>query len=436
MKIDSKELSKTQTELIIELSKEELQPYIDRAVVKISENTKISGFRPGKATYEALKQQVGEMTIYQEAADKAISKSLFKVIRDLSKKEENKEIEIASNPEISIEKLAPGNSLVFKAIITKIPEVEICDLDKIKVEDKEIKIEEDELNKVLDQLRDMRAKEVITSDPAKEGDKIVVNFELFLNKVPVENGQHLSYPVMIGEKKMIPGFEEKLIGMKKDDKKEFSLAFPKEYYEKNLAGKMGDFKVKCVDVFNIKKPELSDDFAKEIGFDTADKLKEQTKENLKFEKKKKEEERKEVAILEQIIEGSNFDEIPEILISRETHQIIHEIKHGVENQGLKWDDYLNHLKKKEDDLKKEYKDESIKRIKKQLALRAIAKTNNILVDDKEVEAEVEKLFKMYEGQDDILNKLKSDNYRVYLQNMLMSRKTIKFLRDKILTQGK
>lgn len=432
MRFTTKEISKTELELTIELTAAELLPYVNEAVKAISERTNIKGFRPGKVPYDILKQHVSEMSIQEEAAQKAISKSLFEALRQLSAKEAGKTIEIASQPKITIEKLAPNNAFIFKAVITKIPQVELGDIAKIKIDKKEITVAEADIDKTLKELQRLQAKESLTTDPAAKGDKVKINLTLLMNKVLVENGQLKDYPIVIGENTMIPGFEDQLIGMKKDDEKTFELAFPKNYYDANLAGKMGDFTVKCLDVYKRELPELNQDFAKTLGAESIEKLREAIKGNIHHENEHKEEQRQELAMLEKIVAESKFDEIPAVLIDRETHQMVHEMKHGLERQGLRWADYLSHLKKTEEDLEKDYREAAVKRVKEQLVIRAFARIHEIKITPEDLQKEVDQIIAYYKNDEEIKKNVQSSGYREYLSEMLINRKVIEYLKKEII----
>lgn len=432
MQFTTKELSKTELELTIELTAEELLPYVNDAVKIISERVSIKGFRPGKATYDILKQHVSEMAIHEEAAERAISKSLFEALRQLSAKEAGKTIEIATQPKISIEKLAPNNAFVFKATITKIPQVELGDITKIKIEKKEIIVAEEDIEKTLKELQRLQVKEALTTDPAAKGDKVKINLTLLMNKALVENGQLSDYPLVIGDNTMIPGFEDELVGMKKNEEKTFSLAFPKNYYSANLAGKLGDFTVKCLEVYKRELPELNQDFAKTMGAESMEKLREAIKGNLHHEQEHKEEQRQELVMLEKLVAESKFDEIPTVLIDREAHQMVHEMKHGLERQGLRWEDYLSHLKKTEEDLEKDYQEPAAKRVKEQLVIRAFARIHDIKTTPEELQREVDQIIAYYKNDEEIKKNVQSSNYREYLTETLTNRKVIGYLKKEII----
>ena len=287
--------------------------------------------------------------------------------------------------------------------------------------------------KILENLRNMHTKEVIKLGQLAKGDKAVVSFEVFVDNVAIEGGSSPEHPLVIGEEQFIPGFEEQIIGLSKNEKKEFELRFPENYHQKNLANKLAKFKVEIKETFKRDLPELNDEFAKTLGeYKSLAEIKKGIEENLKGEASQKETQRQELAMLEELVKITTFEDIPDSLVEAEAHRMVHELEHSIEGQGLKFDDYLSHLKKTEEDLKKEMLPEAKKRIQTALITRQIAKDNNLTVTDEEVDKEIQEAEKMYQGNTEVLENLKSPAYKNYLQNSLLNRKVIDFLKKEII----
>jgi len=423
MKIESKKLERGQVELTIELTVDEYQPFLKTAAQIISQTTKIPGWRPGKASFEIVKQRVGETKIWQEALELAVRKTLIQAI------DQEKLITIGS-PKVDIIKLAPGNPVIYKTTLSLIPSIKLADYSKIKVKTNPVTVKEKEIKKSLDNLGKSRAKQILVNRKSKEGDKIEIDFESSLDKIPIENGNQKKFPLVIGEKTFIPGFEEQLIGLKKDQTKEFQLKFPENYHQKNLAGKLVDFKIKVLAVYQMELPELNDEFAKSLGeFKSLEELKNRITNDLEARTKTKENQRVEEEIIDKIIEQSQFEDIPDLLINNETQKMIEELEHNLGHQGLKFDDYLNHLKKKREDLLLDFMPQAIKRVKSALALREITKKENIAVNDQEIEEEIKQTLQVYGNDPEVEKQLRTTDYKNYLQNILTGRKTLDHLKS-------
>jgi trigger factor len=334
-------------------------------------------------------------------------------------------------PVITIEKLAPGNDIVFKAKVALLPSIKLADLNKIKVDTKPTEIGEQELKAVLTDLQKMRMKEVLKDGAAAKEDKIVVDMDMFIEKVPVEGGQAKAHQVYLNEEHYIPGFAEQLHGLKKDEEKEFSLKFPKEHYQKHLAGKDVDFKVKAKDVYSLELPELNEDFAKGFGQKDLAALQALLKENLTKEAETKESQRVEAAILEQIVAQSEFGDIPAVLLTAEKQKMFNELKHDLEHRGIEMEKYLLDIKKTEDEIFRDFAEGADKRVKASLVARQVALDNNIKVDKAEVDKEIEMIRTTYGNDPKVEENLKRPEVLDTVAHMVQNRKVVEFLKEKV-----
>lgn len=423
MKIEKKDLGKSQIELTVELSIEEFKPYIIRGAEKVSQEVKIEGFRPGKAPYDILKAKIGEMTILEEAAHLAVNKTIEKVITEQSERE------AIGQSQVNITKLAPDNPLEYKVTVAMLPQISLGDFKKAKVKQEKSEVGDHEVGKLIDELREMRVKEAVSEKEAQGGDKVMVNIRMFLDKVPLEGGQAQDTPIIIGKNYVVPGFDKKIIGAKRGEKREFELVYPTDHHQKNIAGKLVEFTVEVKEVYNRELPEANEDFAAGFGVKNMEELKANIKKSLIDEKTRKAAQAAELKILEKIVGETKFTEIPEILVNNEAKTMIAEMEYSVEAQGGKFDDYLAGLKKTQEQFTLDLLPEAIKRVKASLAIREISKLENIKVEPAEINQEIDSLIKQYKNDSDITAKVKSDGYRRYLENVMTNRKVIEKLRE-------
>ena len=283
MKVEKKDLEKSQIELQVELSLDEFKPFIKKAVVKVSSEVKINGFRAGQAPYDILKQKIGEMTILEEAARIAVNDSLEKIIKD------NVKEQFIGSPKVDIAKLAPKNPFSFKAVFAVLPEVTLGSYKDLKIKQKKVEIKEEEVNKTFDDLREMRAKEAAVDREIKDKDKVIVDINMFLDNVPLEGGQNKGTAVIIGKDYIVPGFDKKLLNANKNDVLEFKLMYPADFHMKNLAGKMVEFKVVIKEIFKREIPELNDEFALSLGVKKVSELTDNIRKNIEEQKNIEEE---------------------------------------------------------------------------------------------------------------------------------------------------
>ena len=340
MKQILKQLPKSQVELEITVVPADYIKEMEAAAGRLSQRAAIHGFRPGKAPYETVKQQVGEIRIIEEAMQSIVERNFFLAAKEAA-------LDTVGMPQITITKIAPGNDLAFTATVALLPKIKLGDLATVKVKHQAKEITDEEVDKTLNDLKKMQTREILKSGPATKEDKMVINLEMFLDKVPVEGGQAPNHQVYLGEPHYIPGLAEQLIGLQKDETKEFTLPFPKDHYQKHLAGKDVNLKIKVNEVFELQYAELDDAFAKNLGQESLEKLKDLLLANLSAEAEKKEDQRVEIAILDQLIEQSTFGELPEILVDSEKRKMFYELKHDLDKHGVTIDQYLQDIKKTE-----------------------------------------------------------------------------------------
>lgn len=426
MSYTTKKLEKSQIEFTITVKPQDYEKHLKKAAQRISTRTKIKGFRPGKASYEIVKKEVGAMNILNEALEQIVQESFYQAV-----KKEN--LDTIGMPKIKIDKIVPDNDLVYQAIVALLPKVKLPDISKIKVEKKVKPVEEKHIDEVIENLRKMQAKEIIKNDKKTTAeDKLIIDMDMFLDNVPVDGGQAKDYQVYLSEPHYIPGFDKQLIGLNKDEEKEFELNFPKNHYQKHLAGKNVKFKIKVKDIYERQLPELSDELAKNLGQESLAKLRELINSNLIKEAEDKANQKAEIEILDAIIEKTNFEEIPDVLIDAEKEKMFYELKKDLERNGIAIEQYLSDIKKKEKELFDDFKDQAEKRAKAALISRQTAIEQNIHIHDEEIDKEIKMMEQMYKEHPDFLENLRKPEVRDTIVMTMQNRKVIQWFRHKIL----
>jgi trigger factor len=424
MQYTTKQLPKSLLEISLTVSAEELEKFVPETVEELSKEIKVEGFRPGKAPYDVLKAQIGEMKIYEHAAEHAIWQCYGKIL-------EKENINALGAPRFEIQKIAPHNPVEVKISVPLFPKItKLANWKKIQIPAKKINIGGDEIDKTLSEIQKMQTIEKVIDREAKKEDKIVVDMDIILDGVPIEGGQAKNHAVYLNEPYYIPGFGEKLIGMKRGETREFKLPFPKEHYQKNIAGREVDFKVKACDVYELSSPKIDDEFAKRLGKENLVELKKLIKQNLEEEAKMKETERQEVAILDELVKNSQFEDIPDALTNREIEKMIAEYKYEIAKYGLKFEDYLASIKKSINDLRLDFAAKAAERVKASLVVREIAEQEKIKADDKEVMAEIERQLNLYKDDPSAQEEIRKPEYQNYVRTFLGNRKAVDFLRER------
>ncbi|MBX4189821.1 trigger factor [Candidatus Parcubacteria bacterium] len=427
MNSTSKKIADGQLELTVELSKEDLQIYVDQAEDSIVKDLAVDGFRKGKVPKNQLRNHVGGQAILEQALQLAIDGSLAKMLSE-------QKIDVYQASDLKVAENTP-EKLVYSVKLTLFPEVQLSPLASVKVARQEVEVKPEEINETLETLRSSRAVLTDKEGPAEKGDRVEVDFEVKENGKTIEGGVSKSHPITIGHNHFIPGFEEQLVGMKKEGTKTFTLVAPKDFANTEVAGKSLEFEVTMHDVKKVMLPELTDEFAKTLGtFENLDQLKTNIKDGLRQEKEQKEHDRVRLAALDEIIKTSKIT-IPEPMIAQQLDSMIEGFDRDLHQREMELGMYLARIGKTQEDLKKEWKPEAERQVKIALTIRTIAKDNNIEVTPEEVDEALNGLVQSVMVRDaTAAGKLDIDRMRSQIASSLQRDKTLDYL-EKICTRS-
>ena len=418
-------LPHSQVEIKFSVSPEEAQPYLDQAVQDITTNKPLKGFRPGKASYNDVKNAYGEMAIWQAAAERIVRAFYVKTILAQN-------IDTIGSPEVSVEKLVPGQAIEFTTTANVMPQVtNLMEYGQPLVTHKKKTVSSKEVDAAIEELRRMRRTEVAVDRAATKEDAVMIDLEIKKDNVPVEGGNANDYKVYLNEPQYIPGFADKLVGAKKGEVKTFELEFPKDHYNKMLAGNTIEFVATIKDVFEMQPPELNDEFASSVGATSVEDLKAKLLENLQLEQNQKTSEAAEIELLEKLIKGSRFTEVPELLVNEEVRRMYAELQHNAEAQGMKMEDYLASLKKSSDEIKLDFVPRAIERIQTAVLIKEIGNREKVEVDEAEVEKEQDRLLDSLAPSDkETRTRVASPEYKDYIAAQMKNRKVLEALKAK------
>lgn len=418
-----KKLPKGMIELSFEVPHEDILKDLEAAARQISEQRPIEGFRPGKASLEVVKSRVGEMAIYEAALPTIVRRHYVKAVVE-------NHVHSYGEPSINVTKLAPGNPVAFTATVAAVPEItSLADFRKAKVEAKQPKVEDAKVDEALKDIQRMQTKEIRVNREAQDKDKIVVDMDLSHENVPLDGGQARNHGIYLDEEYYVPGLKEKVLGMKEGEKREFSLTFPENHYQKTLAGKAIGFGVTLKEVHELQHPPIDDELAKALGQESIEKLRTLIKENMMKEAEEKERQRVEIEILDGLVEKSKFEDIPEAILNDEVNRMIDELKHGVAERGVKFEDYLVNIKKSLDELRMEFTNQALKRIKTAILIREIGEKEKVEATDVEVMKEIENLMNRHANDPDAQTQVRTEEYQDYLRTSLRNRRVLEMLRE-------
>ncbi|OGL74541.1 trigger factor [Candidatus Uhrbacteria bacterium RIFCSPHIGHO2_02_FULL_60_10] len=429
MSFTVKNLPKGEVEFSFEIPHEEIQHDLEHAARHLQEHKAIPGFRAGKAPYDVAKNTYGEMAIYEDALPVIVRRAYVKAVLD-------GKYRAYGEPTINITKLAPGNPDAFTAKITLVPAIKsLADFRKIKIDSKVPEVPEKDVDQAVAELRKMRTKEARVNREVRTGDKVVVDMDLTLDKVPLDGGQARNHGVFLDEEYYVPGFRDQVLGLKEGEQKSFSLKFPDTHYQKNIAGRDVDFAVTVKEIHELIHPDVNDEFAKSLGQPDLPTLRGLIKGNMAKEADEKESQRAEIAMLDAIVDKSKFEDIPEKIVNTEVERMVSELQQSVAGRGLKFEDYLQNIKKTLADLKLDFAPQAIRRVKTALAIRDIGDAEKIEVADAEVLAEVEKLMERYKDDAESQAKVRSDDYQDWLRTTMRNRKVLELLNKEMVKKS-
>ena len=421
MKTKLKNISDVKVELTISLGAEELKAAEQVALTKLAKEVKIEGFRKGKAPLEMVAAQVDPNLLSQETLENALSKSVAEAFL-------KEKVQAINRPEVDVKKFIPGTELEFTATTEIMPKVELGDYKKLGVKKEAVKVSKKEVKETIDRILKNFAEKKKVEREAKNGDEVIIDFLGKKDGVAFDGGKAEKFPLELGSKSFIPGFEEGLIGKKAGDELSLDLEFPKDYHAKDLAGAKVVFEVKIHEIRENVEPEINEEFLSKLGdFKTKEEFEKQIEEDLKTQKQAEADEKFKDELVKKLAEVSKVP-VPEILLEDQKRSIEMDMQQNLMYSGLSLEDYLERMgKTREEWLEKDVKEAAEMRVKSGLALAELSKVEKVKSDTKELDARIAQLKEQYGNSKEVQKQLSSDDVRRNLANQILTEKTIDLL---------
>lgn len=423
MNVEIKKLPKSQVELTITVSPLEQGPHLARAAEKISHEAKIPGFRPGKAPYDVVVSQVGEMKVMEAALEPIVRTTFVEAIKTHA-------LHTVGTPEVTFEKTAPHNDIVYRATVSLLPTVSLPDFSKISVSVTEPTVASTEIDAVLADLQKMHAIAVAAPEGAAAGahDQVTVDLDLLDGLVPLEGGQARGHVVHLDEPYYVSGFTEKIMGAHVGDALEFSLPFPKEHYQKIYAGKTITFKVKVLKIETRELPPIDEAFATRMGVASVDALRAQIEKNLLDDHQHRAQEAAEIDMLKQVVAAATFEEIPDVMIESERHKMLQELASSLQRHGISPDQYFADMKKSPQEVLAGFTEQATERVKMGLVTFAVGREQNISVTPEELQTELAAIAEGYKDNKDATKRLQSAEVQDMVLSSMRNRKVVEWMK--------
>lgn len=422
MKLHITREPETLAKLEISANTEELAKVKSKVLKKLGGKVKVSGFREGKAPESMIEKSLDQNLLQTEFLDEAVNMMYFEAIK-------SEKIQPVSQPKVNVTKFVPFSELEFTMQVECVGDIKTGDYKKIKVSKNPAEnVTTKDVEAVLENLATRLAEKKDVDRKAKLTDQVWIDFSgVDDKKQPIKGADGKEYPLVLGSNTFIPGFEDNVVGLSKDDKKTFDITFPKNYGAKDLQNKKVTFTITVNKVQEVIKPAYDDDFASKIGpFKSIDQLKEDIKKQLQTEKNNEASRAFEVAVVDAVVAKSSV-EIPQVMIDEQVEYMIAELKRNATYRGMTYEDFLKNEGKTEDEYKKDVLvPDATKRLTTGLVLGDIADKEAIDVSDQELKSYIISLKAQYQDKamQDQLDK--PENQRE-LGARLRSEKTVKYL---------
>ena len=396
MNVKSIERKGNEATVVVEIDKELMESGVNKAYMKARKSIQLPGFRKGKAPRKMIEAMYGAHVFYEdgleeifpEIYDFAIAKQDFKAI---------------GRPNLTDMQIGDDNIVTLTLTTEVYPEVTLGQYKGLEVEKEEVNVTDEQVQAELDRMAQNVASTETVERPAKMGDTANIDFEGFDNGVPFEGGKGDNFDLKLGSGQFVPGFEEQIVGMSAGEEKDIDITFP-ENYTKDLAGKQVVFHVKVNEVKEKQTPALDDEFAKDVSeFETLKELKDDTKAKITAEREQSAKIAFENALLEKVA-GDIKADIPEVMIEEQCRRFLDEFKQRLQAQGIPYDQYCKMTGMDEAKFMEDGREPAVRQVKRDLAIAAIIKAENLDVTDEEIEEKYKSMAEQYGMELDMLKK--------------------------------
>ena len=430
MNVQVEDLGKNMVKLTVEVEAEAVDAAIKAAYNRQKNKISIPGFRKGKVPQAMIEKMYGAEIFYEDAANELLQKNYPTAVDESG-------VDVVSQPTVDVTQIEKGKPFIFTAEVAKRPEVTLGKYNGVTVTKIDTSVSDEEVDTEIETQRNANARTItVTERAVQEGDTAVIDFEGFVDGVAFEGGKGENHPLEIGSHSFIDTFEDQLVGKNTGDEVEVNVTFPEQYQAAELAGKPAVFKVKINEIRAKELPELNDEFVQDVSeFDTVAEYREDVKKKLQERKDNAAKGTKEDEAIQKIIDKSKM-EIPEAMIDMQAQSMIDEFAQRIAAQGMSFDQYLQFSGMTIDKLKEQVRPEALQRIQSSLVLEQIAKEENIVASDEDVDAEIEKMASMYGMKAEDLKNYMGDSEKESMKRDIAVKKAVEFVMANVKERAK
>jgi trigger factor len=366
--------------LTVQVPAETVEMEVNNRLNSLKNTVRIDGFRPGKVPFKVIKQKYSG-TILQEVAGELMQRSFRDAIT-----QEN--LQPAGDPVIQAQDLVLGQVMEYTATFEVFPEVVLAPIVDLSIEKIEATVEDADVDNMIDVLRKQKMSWSEVDRASVDGDRVSIDFVGTVDGVKFDGGSANDMPMVLGAGQMIPGFEEKLTGLKKSEETTFKVPFPEDYAAKDLAGKEAEFSVTVKKVEEPVLPEVNEDFAKAFGVESGDtqQLRSEIKANMERELNRRLRTLVKEKVMDALIDANAVD-VPSATVKQEAEALKRQIEAQAPGSNLPVDAYM---------------DDAKRRVQLGMILAEVAKTSALKINADMIKARIEDMAKDYDDPDEFV----------------------------------
>lgn len=425
MKVSMEKIENNVVKLEVTVESKKFNEAMKKSYAKNVKKFNVPGFRKGKAPMSIIKRYYGETVFYEDAINICCDDTYPKALKE-------KEIKPVDYPQIDIVQIGEGQDFIYSAQVTVMPEVELGEYKGLEAKKVSYDVKDEDVENTLKEMqqRNARIKTKEDEEEVENGNIAVIDFKGYVDEVPFEGGEGYDYSLEIGSGTFVDNFEEQLIGAKKGEKREVKVKFPEEYGSEELNGKEAKFEVTIKEIKVKELPAIDDEFVKEVSeFDTLDELKEDIKAKIKEGNDKRAKAEYEEAVINLACENAKVD-IPEVMIQNEINNMLKDLEMRLRYQGIDLETYYKYTNSTEEKVREYMKEAATKRVKTDLVLAEIAKSEKVEATDEEMMERAKEMAKQYgTGELEKTAKLLVESQKALLKADVINEKVVKLIVD-------
>ena len=414
---------KTAVTFSFEVSAEVLETGLAFAYNKHKNEITLPGFRKGKVPRKIVEKQFGEAFFYEDAINHIFPENYMAAVKELG-------LDVVSAPTLDIEYIEGGKGAKFICDVTVKPEVELGQYKGLEVEKVSAEVTDTDVMLELDKVQRQNARKIEVTDRAAQITDIVnIDYLGSVDGVPFDGGKAEGHDLELGSHSFIEGFEEAIVGHNIGEEFDINVTFPEVYHSPELAGKPAVFAIKLNSITGKELPELNDAFAEDVSeFSTLDEYKADILAKLATEKTERARQLQGDKLLDIAVPNCKM-EVPQVMYDNKIDGMMKEFEENIVRQGLSMDIYYQYMGTDEATIRETFKDTSMKSVDARLMLEAIAKAENLVISDEELDAEVCKYGESFGIDGKTMLDMNQEDDKEALRQDLLVRAAMKLIED-------